>query len=78
MMKIRIELLGILAERLPKESKGKGVVELREESTVKDLLEKLGIKRKVTFALNDEHDLDEKQDLKDGDEVLVFTSIGGG
>ena len=78
MMKIRIELLGILAERLPKESKGKGVVELREESTVKDLLEKLGIKRKVTFALNDEHDLDEKQQLNDGDEVLVFTSVGGG
>ena len=77
-MKIRIELLGILAELLPKESKGKGMVELREESTVKDLLEKLGIKRKITFAINDEHDLDEKQDLKDGDEVLVFTSVGGG
>ena len=77
-MKIRIELLGILAERLPKESKGKGVVELGEESTVKDLLEKLSIKRKVTFALNDEHDLDENQQLKDGDEVLVFTSVGGG
>ena len=77
-MKIRIELLGILAERLPKESKGKGLVELGEDSTVKDLLEKLGIKRKVTFALNDEHDLDEKQQLKDGDEVLVFTSVGGG
>ena len=77
-MKIRIELLGILAERLPKESKGKGVVELVEESTVKDLLEKLGIKRKVTFALNDEHDLDENQQIKDGDEVLVFTSVGGG
>ena len=77
-MKIRIELLGILAERLPKESKGKGEVELVEESTVKDLLEKLGIKRKVTFALNDKHDLDEKQQLKDGDEVLVFTSVGGG
>mgnify|MGYP001345443536 FL=1 len=77
-MKIRIELLGILAERLPKESKGKGVVELGEESTVKDLLEKLSIKRKVTFALNDEHDLDERQQLKDGDEVLVFTSVGGG
>ena len=77
-MKIRIELLGILAERLPKESKGKGVVELGRESTVEDLLEKLGIKRKVTFALNDEHDLNEKQQLKDGDEVLVFTSVGGG
>ena len=77
-MKIRIELLGILAERLPKESKGKGVVELGEESTVKDLLGKLGIKRKVTFALNDEHDLDEKQQLKDGDEILVFTSVSGG
>ena len=77
-MKIRIELLGILADRLPKESKGKGVVDLREKSTVKDLLEKLGIKRNVTFALNDEHDLDEKQQLKDGDEVLVFTSVGGG
>ena len=77
-MKIRIELLGILAERLPKESKGKGVVELGEESTVNDLLEKLSIKRKVTFALNDEHDLDEKEQLKDGDEVLIFTSVGGG
>ena len=77
-MKIKIELLGILAEHLPKASKGKGMIELGEESTVKEVLEVLGIKRKVTFVINDEHDLDEKQDLKDGDEVLVFTSVGGG
>ncbi len=77
-MKIKIELLGILAELLPKESKGKGFVELGEASTVKDLLENLGIKRKVTFALNDEHDLDDKQLLKDGDEIMIFTSVTGG
>ena len=53
-------------------------VELVDSSTFRDLTEKLGIRRKVTFAVNGEHDLDESQVLEDGDEVLVFTSVSGG
>ena len=53
-------------------------VELADSSTFRDLTEKLGIRRKVTFAVNGEHDLDESHMLEDGDEVLVFTSVSGG
>ena len=77
-IKLNVQLFGILADHLPREDKGKASVELADSSTFRDLTEKLGIRRKVTFAVNGEHDLDESHVLEDGDEVLVFTSVGGG
>ena len=53
-------------------------MELGEASTVKDLFLELGIKRRVAFAVNGEYDLDENHILREGDEVLVFTSVSGG
>ena len=77
-MNINIQLFGILADYLPREERGKGTVELGDTCTVKDLFLEIGIKRRVAFAVNGEHDLDENHRLREGDEVLVFTSVSGG
>ena len=58
--------------------KGKAILEFEETLTFKDLTEKLGIRRRVNFAVNGEHDLDDTHVLKDGDEVLVFSTVSGG
>ena len=70
--------MGLVQIVLPVNGKGKASVELADSSTFRDLTEKLGIRRKVSFAVNGEHDLDESHVLEDGDEVLVFTSVSGG
>ena len=77
-MKIQVQLFGSLADHLPREAKGKATVKLSETSMVKDLLQELSIKRRVAFAVNGEHDLEENHMLREGDEVLVFTSVSVG
>lgn len=77
-IEVRVQLFGILAEHMPEGSRGKGVVRLQAPATVKDLLEQLGINRRVAFAVNGEHDLDESHALSAGDTVLFFTSVSGG
>lgn len=77
-MEIKVQLFGILADHLPDGSRGKGVVRLHASASVKDLLARLGIKRRVAFAVNGEHDLNESHTLSDGDAVLLFTSVSGG
>ena len=58
MIKLNVQLFGILADHLPREDKGKASVELADSSRFRDLTEKLGIRRKVTFAVNGEIDQD--------------------
>ena len=78
MIKLNVQLFGILADHLPREEKGKAILELDDSSTFHDLTKKLGIQRRVTFAVNGEHDLDDTHVLNDGDEVLVFSTVSGG
>ena len=78
MIKLNIQLFGILADHLPEGEKGKAILEFEEKLTFKDLTEKLGIKRRVNFSVNGEHDLDDTHVLNDGDEVLVFSTVSGG
>ena len=78
MIHVKVQLFGILANHLSGEEKGKATLEIEESSTFKDLMDKIGVRRKVTFAVNGEHDIDDTQVLSDGDEVLVFSSVSGG
>ena len=78
MIQVKVQLFGILADHLSGEEKGKATLKIEESSTFKDLMDKIGVRRKVTFAVNGEHDLEETQVLNDGDEVLVFSSVSGG
>ncbi len=78
MIKLNVQLFGILADHLPKGEKGKAILEFEDTLTFKDLTKKLGIRRRVNFAVNGEHDLDDTHVLNDGDEVLVFSTVSGG
>ena len=77
-MKVNVHLHGILRDKLPPEAKGRGTVDLYEGATVGDLLAQLGIKRRVVVALNDEHEPDGMHILWDGDQLAIYTVVGGG
>jgi thiamine biosynthesis protein ThiS len=77
-LKINLQLYSILREYLPKENEGEAALHLNEETTLADLLESLGIKRKVVISVNDYHETDFSRILEDGDNVKIFTSVSGG
>ena len=53
-------------------------MELADNATLADLLEKLCIKRKVVISVNDIHETDFSLILEDGDNVKIFSSVSGG
>ncbi len=77
-MQIDIKLLGILRDQLPAVQKGKAKIELQDGVSVADLLTHLEISRRVEVAINEEIETDETHILVDGDQVHIFTVIGGG
>lgn len=77
-MQVKVHLQGILRDHLPPEAKGRATVNLDDGATVGDLLAELGIKRQVVVALNDDQDPEETHVLQDGDEIAIYTIIGGG
>ncbi|MBT5487631.1 MAG: MoaD/ThiS family protein [Deltaproteobacteria bacterium] len=77
-MKINIELMGSLEDYLPGSERGQSVLNLKDESTIADLLSHLKIKRRVIVAVNGDEEKGLKYVLSEGDEVLVFTVISGG
>ena len=77
-LKINLQLYSILREHLPKEAAGEAALQLDDETTLGDLLESLGIKRKVVISVNDIHETDYSRILEDGDNVKIFSSISGG
>ena len=77
-LEIQLQLFSILRDKLPPESKGRTVIQLLEGSTLKDLLNEIDINRRVAISVNDEHERDRSRILEDGDQVKIFTSVGGG
>ena len=77
-MDIHLQLFSILRDILPPELKGRTVIQLNEGSTLKDLLSELDINRRVAISVNDKHERDRSRVLEDGDQVKIFTSVGGG
>ena len=77
-MKINIELMGSLEDYLPGSERGQSVLNLKDESTIADLLSHLKIKRRVIVAVNGDEEKGSEYVLAEGDEVLVFTVISGG
>ena len=77
-MRINVKLFGILRDRLPASQKGKTVIELQEGDTVAELLAHLEINRRVEVAIGDDVETDKSHILNDGDQVHIFTTIGGG
>lgn len=77
-LEIHLQLFSILRDILPPELKGRTVVQLKAGSTLKDLLSELDINRRVAISVNDKHERDRSRVLEDGDQVKIFTSVGGG
>lgn len=77
-MVIHLKLYSILREKLPSEAKGITVLQLEEGATLADILQELGIKRRVVISVNGVHETDRTRQLIDGDEVKLFSSVSGG
>ena len=77
-MEIHLQLYSILREKLPKGAKGRAVMQIDEGATLADLLKELNIERRVVISVNDNHESDKSRQLKDGDDVKIFSSISGG
>ena len=77
-MEIYLQLYSVLREKLPPESKGQAVLQLKDGAVLADLLEELDITRKVVINVNGVHELDVSRRLNNGDQVQIFSSISGG
>lgn len=77
-MEVHLQLYSILREKLPPEAKGRAVMQMNEDASLTDLLEEIGITRRVVISVNGVHEADRSRRLHDGDEVKIFSSISGG
>ena len=77
-MEIKLQLYSILREALPRESKGRAVLEFEDGASLVDVLKELGIKRRVVISVNSVLERDHTRQLRDGDEVKIFSSVSGG
>ena len=77
-MEIHLQLFSILRDLLPPEQKGKTTLQLKEGTTLKDLLKELDINRRVAISVNGIQENDHDRQLLTGDVVKIFTSVGGG
>ena len=75
---INIKLYSILREKLPPEANGQAVLTMPLGATLADLLDSLGITRRVVVSVNAGHEPDLTRQLQAGDQVQVFSSVGGG
>ena len=78
MIDIHIRLYGLLRDRLPAEARGRTRLSLPGGSTVQDVLQRLEIRRLVSFTVNGEVELQESHPLSDGDKVEIFRPSAGG
>lgn len=77
-MRISVHLHGILRDRLPSAAKGRITLELPDAATVGDLLLTLGIERRVIVSINGRAHIPKEHVLQDGDQVVIYTPVGGG
>jgi len=77
-LEIHLQLYSILREKLPAETNGQTVLQLKEGVSLADLLEKLDITRRVVISVNDAHESDMSRHLQNGDKVKIFSSVSGG
>jgi sulfur carrier protein ThiS len=77
-LEIHLQLYSILREKLPSDAKGRAVLQLGEGATLADLLDELGIKLKVVISVNGVQESDKSRQLRDGDDVKIFSSVSGG
>lgn len=77
-MRVSVQLHGILRDRLPPARRGRMTLELPETATVSDLLATLGIERRVIVSINGRARVSTEYILQEGDQVTIYTPVGGG
>ena len=77
-MQIKVVLFSVFREKLPREKHGRTTIELPDNGTLKDLLDKLDIHILATCSVNGQLEYEHTRQLKDGDEVQIFRPVGGG
>lgn len=77
-MEIELQLYSILRDKLPRDAKGRDVLQLPDGAKLVDVLNRLGIKQRVVISVNGTVVSDTSHPLRDGDDVKMFTSISGG
>jgi thiamine biosynthesis protein ThiS len=77
-LKIHLQFYSILREKLPPEAKGKVFLQLEEGATIESILKKFDITRRVVVSVNGEYEPDKSRQLRDGDQIKIFSAISGG
>jgi sulfur carrier protein ThiS len=77
-MKVHLQLYSILRDKLPRQARGETTLDVGDGSTVSDLLRQLDIQRNVVVSINNVHEPDRARVLRDGDDIHIFSSVGGG
>jgi sulfur carrier protein ThiS len=77
-VEVRLQLYSILREKLPPEAKGKATLNLQEGTSIAGILAAFSIGHRVVISVNGQHETDYSRELHDGDEVKIFSSVGGG
>ncbi len=77
-MRVRVVLYSTLREKLPAEARGRADLVLENGSSVKHIIEQLGLPSGVAWALNGNLERDVDLNLKDGDELQFFRVGAGG
>jgi sulfur carrier protein ThiS len=78
-MQVHVKLFSLFREHLPREARGNATIEMSEGATVENLLDHLGIVRRVKLiTVNDAPETDRQRPLRDGDRVRIFPFVVGG
>ena len=77
-LEVSIHLHGILRDKLSPAAKGRATLTLADGATVADLLAQLDVQRRVVVAINGRSYAEAVTMLQDGDQVVVYTPVGGG
>ncbi|NDI76483.1 MoaD/ThiS family protein [Psychrilyobacter piezotolerans] len=79
-MQIEIRLFAYLRELLPLESRGVKKIQVKNDLTIDDLMDEIGISEKeiMIVMINGIRKLDYNESMKEGDRVAIFPPVGGG
>jgi sulfur carrier protein ThiS len=77
-LQIDVRLFGILRDRVPNAKSGYLKIEMGNGNSVADLLAKLELSGRVGIAVNENVIEDNSQILISGDQIHLYTAIGGG
>lgn len=78
-MQVQVKLFSRFREHLPPETQGEATIKLADGATIDDLIEHLGIVRRVKLVtINGDRQADYSRHLHDGDSVRIFPFAVGG